>query len=419
MRLRNLRRRSGGGGDTPRRWPGLTRYRRWTLAAIVPALVIVGVGLGKLGSTDPGADGVAGFIASPSAGSGVPGASGADPSPSAASSPDPSGSDGSPSPSLDANLANPTAIPTPNPTPQPTPKPTTKPTPAPPPPVNGTFAWGMWAGQPWNASAIKSAISLVGQPPAILLTYQGWDRGAQFLAADAQVIKSLGAAWMVTWEPSGSLQSIARGDNDAFISSWAQAAAAWPGTIYLRYMHEMNGDWYPWGVYNGHNGNTAADFVNAWKRTHDLFVQAGATNVKWVWSPNVRYGLNYPFADLYPGSAYVDWVALDGYNWGGQVGGHPGWQSMASIFVDTYSQVLGYGKPIVIAETASAEKGGDKAAWIQSSFFTDIPTKMPRIRAVIWFNENAETDFRVNSSASSLAAFQQMAASTAWKGRIP
>ena len=128
-------------------------------------------------------------------------------------------------------------------------------------------------------------------------------------------------------------------------------------------------------------GTTAtrpSDFVNAWKHTHDLFVAAGATNVKWVWSPNVRYGSNYPFANLYPGSAYVDWVALDGYNWGGQVGGHPGWQSMASIFLDSYNQVLGYGKPIVFAETASAEAGGTRRRGSRHSFFTDIPKKMPR-----------------------------------------
>lgn len=426
MRIRNaLRRRPSGEGDIPSRGPALRTYQRRALSASVLGLVVVTVVLANQGSAMPAASGRAlltpleiaaavGLDTRPTA-SESDGTAGTDPSGSTAPSQGPTGAPASPSPTIDTNFVNPTAKPTPKPTTRPAPKPTQVPLP----PVNGTFAWGMWAGQPWNSSQIKSAISLVGHTPAILLTYQHWDRGAQFLAADAKVIKSLGASWMVTWEPDGSLQSIAQGQNDAFITGWAKAAAAWGGTIYLRYMHEMNGDWYPWGVYNGHNGNTASDFKAAWKHTHDLFVAAGATNVKWVWSPNVRYGSNYPFADLYPGGSYVDWVALDGYNWGGQVGGHPGWQSMSSAFLDSYNQVVGYGKPIVFAETASAEAGGDKAAWIRNSFFTDIPQKMPRVRAVIWFNQDAETDFRVNSSAASLAAFQQMAASAAWKARIP
>jgi hypothetical protein len=132
---------------------------------------------------------------------------------SSASSQDPTGSDGSPSPTLDANLANPTAVPTANPTTRPTPKPTPKPTQVPPPPVNGTFAWGMWAGQPWSKDKIQAAITLVGHSPAILLTYQHWDRRAEFLDDDARVIESLGATWMVTWEPDGSLQSITQGQH--------------------------------------------------------------------------------------------------------------------------------------------------------------------------------------------------------------
>lgn len=422
MQIRDLRRRPLDGGDTPRRGPGLPRYRRWTLAVIVPALVIVGMVLGGKASY-PKVDGVAGFLTSPAAsGSQVPGTIAAERAGERAG--ESAGGNGSAGPSLNplfvaSSVPSAVATATPGATPPSTPRPTPRPTQPPPPPINGTFAWGMWAGQPWNSSSIRSAISMVGHSPAILLTYQHWDRKAEYLAADAKVIKGFGASWMVTWEPDDSLQGIARGDDDAFISGWAKAAAAWGGTIYLRYMHEMNGDWYPWAVYNGHNGNTPSDFVNAWKHTHDLFVAAGATNVKWVWSPNVRYGSNYPFANLYPGGGYVDWVAMDGYNWGGQVGGHPGWQSMTSIFLDTYNQLLGYGKPILIAETASAEAGGDKAAWIQNSFFSDIPTKMPRIRAVLWFNQDAETDFRINSSATSLAAFQQMAASSSWKGRIP
>jgi len=429
MRTPTVRRRAFDGRESPPTRRGPKPPQRLALTLVVAGLAAVGIVLASSGGADPGTaltpHGSSGQT-SPESGIPVPSrayASGDGFLASAGASPQ--AIDATPTlspatPTLIPATPAPTLHAIPPPTPRPTPRPTPKPTPKPVPAVNGNFVIGMWAGQPWDTAKIDAAAKLIGRMPAILMTYQGWDRKPQYLASDAQAIKSRGASWMVTWEPSATLQSIASGQQDAFITSWAKAADAWGGTIYLRYMHEMNGGWYPWGVYQGHNGNTAADFVAAWRHTHDLFVKAGATNVKWVWSPNVRYpNGEYPFADLYPGSAYVDWVALDGYNWGGVVAGHPGWQSLTSIFLASYQALLGYGKPIAIAETASAELGGDKAAWILQSYLTDIPTKMPKIRAVIWFNENAETDFRVNSSAASLAAYRQVVFTKAWQGRIP
>ena len=164
------------------------------------------------------------------------------------------------------------------------------------------------------------------------------------------------------------------------------------------------------------------DFVNAWRHMHDLFVAAGATNVKWVWSPNVRYGPEYPLADLYPGSAYVDWLGLDGYNWGSDPHlGVPAWQSFEDIFGATYREVthLAPGKPLMIAETASTEHGGDKAAWILQTFLGDVP-KYPAVRAVIWFNEaDGASDFRINSSPAALAAFREVLNAAAYSGRLP
>jgi beta-mannanase len=261
---------------------------------------------------------------------------------------------------------------------------------------------------------------LLGRAPTIFLTYQGWDR--PFYASDERQIANRGAQHVLTWEPNGyTLKSIAAGDHDAFIRSFASGAAAWGGRIYLRPMHEMNGSWYSWG--RGVNGNTAADFVRAWRHMHDIFVAAGATNVKWVWSPNVRYGPEYPLADLYPGSSYVDWVALDGYNWGSDPHlGSPAWQTFGDIFGATYQEItqsVAPGKPMMIAETASTEHGGDKPAWILKTFLTDVP-KYPAVRAVIWFNQaDGPSDFRINSSSSSLVAFRQVLNSAAYRARLP
>lgn len=315
--------------------------------------------------------------------------------------------------------ATPTSMPTAKPTPKP-PSVTPPPAPTPPQPPAGTsLALGVWTGQPWNPSSLNALTSLLGRAPKVFLTYVGWDR--PFYSSDESQIANRGASHVVTWEPNGySLKSIAAGDEDAFIRAWAQGAAAWGHTIYLRPMHEMNGDWYPWG--RGVGGNTAADFVNAWRHMHDIFVAAGATNVKWVWSPNVRYGSLYPLADLYPGSAYVDWLGLDGYNWGlDHHLGSPSWQSFGEIFGAAYREVtkLAPGKPLMVAETASTENGGSKAQWILQTFLSDAPT-YSALRAVIWFNQaDGASNFKIDSSAASLAAFRQVASSAAWMGRLP
>ena len=41
------------------------------------------------------------------------------------------------------------------------------------------------------------------------------------------------------------------------------------GARYLRPMHEMNGNWYPWA--EGVNGNVAGDYVNAWRHVRAIF----------------------------------------------------------------------------------------------------------------------------------------------------
>jgi hypothetical protein len=312
----------------------------------------------------------------------------------------------------------PTAVPIPSPTPVAVAA--LPPAPAPAPPAGGNLALGVWSGQPWEPGELNAVTALLGRAPSIFLTYQAWDRG--FHASDMAEIANRGADHIVTWQPDGiPLRDIAAGQHDAFIRDWAQGAAAWGGRIYLRPMHEMNGDWYSWG--RGVNGNTAADFVGAWRHMHDLFVAAGAGNVRWVWSPNVRYGPEYPLADLYPGDAYVDWVGLDGYNWGLDPHlGQPAWQSFEDIFGATYREIttaVAPGKPIVIVETASTENGGDKAAWILRTFLTDAPT-YPAVRALVWFNQaDGPSDFRIDSSPAALAAFRQVLNAPTYQARLP
>jgi len=285
------------------------------------------------------------------------------------------------------------------------------------------------SGAPWDPSRIDEFNAMVGTPPSVVMWYQDWAHVGvrEFDARKMDAVVSRGAVPMVTWEPWNhaggvnqpeyTLRSINRGKHDAYIRQWAQDSAAWGKPFYLRFAHEMNGDWNSWSP--GVNGNTTAQYISAWRRVHDIFGQEGATNVRWVWSPNVESDGSVPFNKVYPGDAYVDWLGIDGYNWG-TTQSWSSWTGLAAVFGPSYDKLAAMThKPMMIAETASAESGGDKAAWIKKGLLEDVPSRLPRVRAVVWFHENKEADWRIDSSAGSLAAYKQAAAAPVYGGRLP
>jgi hypothetical protein len=68
-------------------------------------------------------------------------------------------------------------------------------------------------------------------------------------------------------------------------------------------------------------------------------------------------------------------------------------------------------KPLIIAETGSANRGNDKAGWISDAFGTQLLTAFPEIKAFVWFNVKKETDWRIEASSSAQAAFARAIAS--------
>jgi hypothetical protein len=271
----------------------------------------------------------------------------------------------------------------------------------------GYLYGGQWGNAPWEVKALRrfeqnvgkrASIEHYGQPAPWL---QGFDPGTANLV---QRRGDLNAIDMSTGNVP--LTDIANGDYDAAISTWAEAVKAWGHPLFLLLDEEMNGNWYPYSP--GQNGNTSAEFVAAWRHMHDVVTSVGATNVTWVWCPNVDpSGTFTPFDQLYPGDDYVDWTGLNGYNWGGD-----GWMSFRSLFGDGYYALLRLApsKPIMIGETASAERGGSKAAWITEALVGQLPRQFPQVKALLWFNwriyeKNAWWPWEVESSAPSQRAF--------------
>ena len=131
----------------------------------------------------------------------------------------------------------------------------------------------------------------------------------------------------------------------------------------------------------------------------NIFDKQGAKNVKWVFSINAEDVPveNNHFILYYPGADYVDYVGIDGYNWGNTKSGSR-WLSFKDIFEKPYNEIAKkLSKPVIISEFSSTSHGGDKATWINEAM-GDIK-RMNWIKAFVLFNVDKETDwgFSINT----------------------
>jgi len=244
--------------------------------------------------------------------------------------------------------------------------------------------------------------------------------GGNFPESEVSYLWSQGYVAQVTWEPMDwrgeeiPLQAVIDGKWDEYLDTYAQAAAKQNIPFMLRWGHEFNGDWYPWSL--AKNGNTAAQFAAAFRHIVDRFRKAGAHKVQFVWCYNnegVPKSLD-PF-DAYPGDDYVDWVGIDGYNFGRSQSWSK-WSSFEQVFGAAYALAVkrAPGKPIVIGEMASSEVGGNKTEWLKEMFA--VLPRYPQIRALTWFDINKETNWAVNSSDEVYLAFLQGLTKPYWRG---
>jgi len=278
-------------------------------------------------------------------------------------------------------------------------------------------------GCPPRLMPLKDLEQLLEAPVKVVSWYQAWGSGSSLcyphLVLEAQ---QRGLKPLITWEPwklphelpagirphaqpEFSLEKIASGLYDNYVRTWARALAGVAIPVFLRPLHEMNGNWYPWGGMV--NGNHPAAFPRAWKHLRRLFLQEGAHNVLWVWSPFAHSVPNVAQNSLegyFPGEAEIDWLALDIYNHATQ---GACWHSFTQAFEEPYGRIcdLAPGKPVMIAEMGCAEAGGDKAAWLREALGA-LPERFPRVKILVWFQINKECDWRLDSSPAALAAFR-------------
>jgi beta-mannanase len=276
-------------------------------------------------------------------------------------------------------------------------------------------------------------VNRYGVTPASVQWFDSWATGNAFNATAARTLWNQGIMPHFTWEPWNTslsvndpnqihLQDITAGRWDSYIRARGAEFAAAGVPIMVRWGHEFNGNWYPWGIAN--NNSDPALYVSAYRRVHDLVVAAGATNVQWVWcfnnNPTPDTSYNDP-ARSYPGDAYVDWVAIDGYNWGLAPSWDPAgnyWTSFESMFASAYgkARAIAPRRPIMIAEVGSSEDGGDKSRWINDMSTALQSGRYPDLKTILYFDQDKEERWSGTSSSAVQTAFTSWVNQTYMKG---
>jgi mannan endo-1,4-beta-mannosidase len=209
----------------------------------------------------------------------------------------------------------------------------------------------------WTAETRRQGIR------QLLVSWEPWSPVPAALGLDAQSAPQAGYRNI----------DIARGAQDRYVMRFARSLRRFPGTVWLRYAHEMNGYWYPWS-----RGPRAYRW--AWRRIVRLFRVAGARNVRFVWSVNAN--LYEPEAvwrhtarRYWPGSRYVDAVGSTMIDFGGD----------KDYDVGRFEPRLralhrAFRKPVVLTETNTELDG--RVAWLED--LRRMLRGMPWVRAVMW-----------------------------------
>lgn len=286
--------------------------------------------------------------------------------------------------------------------------------------------WGMYvpvASDSGLIPAVSAEERANGRPLAILERYHDMSASPDGVfpgPAERQLARThlLLFAWApAVWSAGSTYQwrTIASGALDrSVVIPEARRLRAFGHTVFLTFSTE------PDGAVPGLG--TPADFVAAWRHLHDVFAQLGVRNVVWVWNTEGYLPHAATIAALYPGSAYVDWVGYDPYNYFACHG--TGWLSFAQTVTPFYRWLLSHGfggKPLMLTEYGSVADPRDPSR--EADWYRSIPAVLaglPHIRAAIQWNAATDgCDLRLPTDSPAGRAYRQAGLSPYLRRDLP
>lgn len=143
------------------------------------------------------------------------------------------------------------------------------------------------------------------------------------------------------------------------------------GTLYIRFAHEFNGDWYPWSV----GEDEVDDFTQAWERFRDI-QQDVLPEHQLVFSVNSETtdALDLDWRDAFPGAENADVVSVDYYNDWQWVDSERDFEEVSTA-TDEHGAPIGLeahrrfaekvGLPFAVSEWSSNAEKGDAPQFIE------------------------------------------------------
>jgi hypothetical protein len=303
-------------------------------------------------------------------------------------------------------------------------------------PADGTL---MGVNLEWGRETLAEYADKLGARPAVAVTFADFpfsEEDPGLIASAAEQLRQNGGMLLLTLEPMEGLEAVTEQHADDLAGMLADFNTNGVPVI-VRFAHEMNGSWYPWG-------QQPDEYIAAFRRVADA-VHRDAPGSAMMWAPNYAGGYPFaggahealpgtpgfvpldtngdgvltsyddPYAPYYPGDGAVDWVGMSLYHWGntypwgesempeegkfveqltGQYNGANGDDSMLPDFYTEYG--IGHGKLVAIPETAALVKDeiGElrslniKRAWWEQVFDPAVHEKFPQLRMVNWFEWN-------------------------------
>lgn len=175
------------------------------------------------------------------------------------------------------------------------------------------------------------------------------------------------------------------GKYDTYLQNYAREVASSGEPVLFRLGNEMNGDWC---VYSSHHTSKDTDVFKAfYYYIYQVFEQAGADNVIWVWNPNGKAFPDFKWNNelcYYPGDEFVDVIGMTSYNTGTYYESET-WMEFDLMYDELYKKYIDqYEKPLMITEFSSSSVGGSKEAWV-ANMFRHI-YKYDKIKVAVWWD---------------------------------
>ena len=182
--------------------------------------------------------------------------------------------------------------------------------------------------------------------------------------------------WLPTLDPSigpgkagprdhAILKAICDGKFDDYLRQFADKVRAFGEPLLINFAPQADNPQFPWST---SGGNSAADFVAAWRHIVTVFDVEGAANAGWVWTPASAGNAGAYF----PGEGYVDWIGVAMAASG---------KSLAKKYEPFHSAIADRHLPIMLTGVNPSPQND---AGSMESALVDLGRRYPEIKAVIF-----------------------------------